>query len=90
MASPCPPFPQSSQSKVSRFQLEPNVGEFVFVENIRFPEGGGKKIYSCNEGNSKHWDKPILDFVEECKGSGTEIQSILEFLEECKGSGRTI
>jgi len=29
-----------------------------------------KKIYSANEGNSKHWDQEIKDFVEECKDSG--------------------
>jgi len=28
---------------------------------MTFPEGGGKKIYSCNEGNSQQWDKPIVE-----------------------------
>mmetsp|Transcript_14290 Transcript_14290/g.31297 ORF Transcript_14290/g.31297 Transcript_14290/m.31297 type:complete len:144 (-) Transcript_14290:209-640(-) len=32
------------------------------------PEGGGKKIYSCNEGNSVHWDVPIKDAVDNFKG----------------------
>merc|ERR1719510_2297547 len=31
---------------------------------------GGKKIFSCNEGNSLQWDTPILGFVERCKESG--------------------
>merc|ERR1719253_2282795 len=31
---------------------------------------GGKKIFSCNEGNSVHWDQEIKDFVEMCKTSG--------------------
>ena len=53
-----------------RFQLDPSIGEFMFIENIKLPENGGKKIYSCNEGNSKHWDPAILEFVEGCKGKG--------------------
>jgi len=38
--------------------------------DMKIPEGGGKKIYSCNEGNSVHWDPPIKEFVEECKRTG--------------------
>ena len=34
---------------------------------MQFPEGGGKKIYSCNEGNSPYWDKPIQDAVADFK-----------------------
>ena len=34
---------------------------------MQFPEGGGKKIYSCNEGNSPNWDLPILDYINWCK-----------------------
>ena len=34
---------------------------------MKFPEGGGKKIYSCNEGNSLNWDEPIKDTVQEFK-----------------------
>jgi fructose-1,6-bisphosphatase len=34
---------------------------------VQFPAGGGKKIYSCNEGNSPNWDLPILDFINWCK-----------------------
>ncbi|CAD7950559.1 unnamed protein product [Amoebophrya sp. A25] len=52
---------------VERFQLDPSVGEFMFIEYIKFPADGGKKIYSCNEGNSKHWDQGLLDFVQHCK-----------------------
>ena len=32
-----------------------------------FPEDGGKKIYSCNEGNSHWWDQAIKDSVETFK-----------------------
>jgi len=55
---------------VMRFSLDPSIGEFIFIENVQIPADGGKKIYSCNEGNSKHWDAPIIKFVEECKSTG--------------------
>jgi len=55
---------------VFRFALDPSIGEFMFVEKMTLPEGGGKKIYSCNEGNSHSWDQPIKDYVKECKTSG--------------------
>jgi len=55
---------------VSRFALDPSIGEFMFVEEMKVPEGGGKKIYSCNEGNSKSWDQPIKDYVQDCKTKG--------------------
>merc|ERR1719296_759483 len=35
---------------VYRFALDRAIGEFLFVEQIKFPQDGGKKIYSCNEG----------------------------------------
>ena len=34
---------------------------------MQFPEGGGKKIYSCNEGNSPYWDAKIQDAVADFK-----------------------
>merc|ERR1719162_1495298 len=37
---------------------------------MKMPEGGGKKIFSCNEGNSLQWDKPILQCVETFKDEG--------------------
>lgn len=52
---------------VHRFALDPAVGEFIWTEDITIPEGGGKKIYSCNEGNVKAWDEPIKKYVAECK-----------------------
>jgi fructose-1,6-bisphosphatase I len=55
---------------VFRFALDPSIGEFMFVEQMKMPEGGGKKIYSCNEGNSKSWDNAIKDYVKECKTTG--------------------
>jgi len=57
-------------SGVQRFALDPALGEFLFVSDMKFPKDGGKKIYSCNEGNSLHWDAPILKYVENCKDEG--------------------
>lgn len=54
---------------VQRFALDPAIGEFLFVEDMKIPQNG-KKIYSCNEGNSHSWDEPIKDFVKTCKTSG--------------------
>jgi fructose-1,6-bisphosphatase I len=49
---------------VEGFCLDPTIGEFVHTRiNMKFPADGGKRIYSCNEGNYIHWDKPIQDAV---------------------------
>jgi fructose-1,6-bisphosphatase I len=54
---------------VEGFCLDPTIGEFVHTRKaMRFPSDGGKKIYSCNEGNFQFWDKPIQDAVEVFKG----------------------
>lgn len=51
---------------VHGFTLDPNVGEFILShENIRIPEKG--KIYSINEGNSKHWLPGTSLYVEKLK-----------------------
>jgi len=55
---------------VHRFTLDQSVGEFIHFENMSLPEGGGKKIYSCNEGNSVHWDKPFVQSVEHFRNNG--------------------
>eukprot|EP00978_Attheya_sp_CCMP212_P013968 scaffold35323_cov56-Attheya_sp.AAC.5 len=50
---------------VHGFCLDPTIGEFVHTRvGMKFPEDGGKRIYSCNEGNYQHWDKPIQDAVQ--------------------------
>ncbi len=50
---------------VERFALDPSLGEFIHTHsNVTFPEGGGKKIYACNEGNSLNWDEKILESVK--------------------------
>jgi len=53
---------------VHGFCLDPTIGEFVLTRpHMIFPQDGGKRIYSCNEANEKHWDKPIQDAVKEFK-----------------------
>lgn len=50
---------------VHGFCLDSTIGEFVHTRpHMMFPEDGGKKIYSCNEGNSVNWDESIKDAVE--------------------------
>lgn len=50
---------------VHGFCLDSTIGEFVHTRpHMMFPEDGGKKIYSCNEGNSFNWDQAIKDSVE--------------------------
>lgn len=55
---------------VQRYALDPALGEFLFVTDLKMDPKGGKKIFSCNEGNSLQWDPPILKYVEDCKDNG--------------------
>ena len=44
--------------------LDPSLGEFVHTHSdVKIPADGGKKIYSCNEGNSPHWDDAIKQSI---------------------------
>jgi fructose-1,6-bisphosphatase I len=53
---------------VHGFCLDSTIGEFVHTRpKMTFPDDGGKKIYSANEGNETHWDKPIRDAIKEFK-----------------------
>ena len=55
---------------VHGFCLDPTIGEFVHTRpKMMIPADGGKRIYSCNEGNGIHWDQPIKDAVEAFKSS---------------------
>lgn len=59
-------------SDVHGFCLDSTIGEFVHTrEKMVFPQDGGKRIYSCNEGNSSKWDEPIKQACEVFK-SGSE------------------
>ncbi|RLN70181.1 hypothetical protein BBJ28_00000268 [Nothophytophthora sp. Chile5] len=53
------------------FTLDPTIGAFMLSQkNIRIPDEP-KTIYSCNEGNYAHWDRPTKAFVDECKTKPT-------------------
>jgi len=54
--------------KVERFALDPSLGEFIHTHaDVRFPADGGKKIYSCNEGNALNWDEVCKQYVQTAK-----------------------
>eukprot|EP00656_Telonema_subtile_P013462 TRINITY_DN1683_c0_g1_i1.p2 TRINITY_DN1683_c0_g1~~TRINITY_DN1683_c0_g1_i1.p2 ORF type:complete len:337 (-),score=107.56 TRINITY_DN1683_c0_g1_i1:293-1303(-) len=55
---------------VHRFTLDQSVGEFIHFQEIKMPADGGKKIYSCNEGNSSKWDSVCLKSVEYFRDNG--------------------
>lgn len=63
-------YPHGGKGGVQRFALDPALGEFLYVADMVMDPKGGKKIFSCNEGNSLQWDQPIVDFVEKCKDDG--------------------
>ncbi|MBI5885070.1 MAG: class 1 fructose-bisphosphatase [Deltaproteobacteria bacterium] len=51
---------------VHGFTLDPSVGEFLLShENIKTPERG--KIYSINEGNTRHWLSGTQKYVDSLK-----------------------
>ncbi len=53
---------------VHGFTLDPGVGEFILShENIRIPEKG--RIYSINEGNSRHWFPSTGEHIERLKSN---------------------
>ena len=53
---------------VHGFTLDSTIGEFVHTrDKMIFPQDGGKRIYSCNEGNSGNWDEAIKQACEEFK-----------------------
>jgi fructose-1,6-bisphosphatase I len=57
---------------VHGFCLDSTIGEFVHTrEKMVFPQDGGKKIYSCNEGNSSQWDDSIKGAVDYFKTNET-------------------
>jgi len=50
---------------VEGFCLDSTIGEFVHTRvKMMFPQDGGKRIYSCNEGNYNFWDKSIQEAVQ--------------------------
>lgn len=54
---------------VHGFTLDPSVGEFLLShKDIKIPEKG--KIYSINEGNSKHWHPGTQEYIKKVKEEG--------------------
>ena len=63
--------------RVHGFCLDPTIGEFVHTRpDMRSPEDEGKRNFSCNEGNSKHWDQPLLDAVDHFKTENYAARSV--------------
>ncbi|XLR46603.1 hypothetical protein HN51_030682 [Arachis hypogaea] len=59
-------FVISTGHGVNGFTLDPSLGEFILTHpNIKIPKKGN--IYSVNEGNAKNWEKPITEYVDNCK-----------------------
>lgn len=50
---------------VQRFTLDPSLGEFILTGvNLSIPRGGGKTIYSINDGNYTTWDEHMQAAVD--------------------------
>ena len=57
---------------VHGFTLDPSVGEFFLShEDIKTPERG--KIFSINEGNSRHWLPGTVQYIEKIKSNGKDM-----------------
>jgi len=53
---------------VNGFTMDNGLGEFILTHpNMQMPKKRG--IYSCNEGNSKYWDDPVLEWVASLKSA---------------------
>lgn len=51
---------------VNGFTMDNALGEFILTHpNMQMPKS--RAIYSCNEGNSKYWDTPVLEWVDSLK-----------------------
>lgn len=51
---------------VNGFTMDTALGEFILTHpNMRIPKKRG--IYSCNEGNSKYWEEPVVEWVNSLK-----------------------
>ena len=48
------------------FALDPACGVFLSVTDTVGDPSGGKKTFSCNVGNSLHWDAPLVKYVDDC------------------------
>jgi fructose-1,6-bisphosphatase I len=59
---------------VHGFTLDPSVGEFFLShKDIKIPEKG--KIFSINEGNSRHWLPGTALYIEKAKSNGAGMSA---------------
>jgi fructose-1,6-bisphosphatase I len=53
---------------VNGFTMDNGLGEFILTHpNMQMPKKRG--IYSCNEGNSKYWEDPVKEWVDNLKNA---------------------
>ena len=53
---------------VQGFTMDAGLGEFILTHpNIQMPKKRG--IYSTNEGNSKYWPEPVIEWCQEMKNA---------------------
>jgi fructose-1,6-bisphosphatase I len=51
---------------VNGFTMDAALGEFILTHpDMRMPKK--RAIYSCNEGNSKYWEAPVMDWCNSLK-----------------------
>jgi len=51
---------------VNGFTMDNALGEFILTHpNMKMPKK--RSIYSCNEGNSKYWEEPVLEWCNSLK-----------------------
>jgi len=51
---------------VNGFTMDNALGEFILTHpNMQMPKK--RSIYSCNEGNSKYWEEPVLEWCNSLK-----------------------
>ena len=64
-------FVYTTGAGVHGFTLDPSIGEFCLSHhNIKIPEKG--KIYSTNEGNTKHWKEHTSKYIKYVKSTHKE------------------
>ena len=51
---------------VNGFTMDNGLGEFILTHpDMQMPKK--RAIYSCNEGNSKYWPEPVIEWVDSLK-----------------------
>lgn len=59
-------FVYTARHGVHVFTLSPESGEFILTyRNAKIPERG--KVYSTNEGNTKHWNEGVKKYIQHLK-----------------------